>query len=43
MMPTPSVEYENLSNMLSMDSILSPSFWDSVLIPGTCSPPSLCV
>lgn len=35
-MPPPAnpTTHEELANMLSMDSILSPSFWDNILIPG---------
>ena len=29
----------DMSSMLSMDSILSSEFWDSVLVPGTSAPP----
>ena len=31
----PNNQQEDTSNMLSMDSILSTGFWDSVLVPGT--------
>ena len=31
----PNNQAEDASNMLSMDSILSTGFWDSVLVPGT--------
>ena len=35
MAPNPTEDH--LSNMLTMDSILSASFWDSVLVPGMSS------
>lgn len=32
----PNNQPEDASNMMSMDSILSTGFWDSVLVPGMC-------